>query len=125
MTNYAPSFTVAKLYEKTSQQDEGSRLRQKLVHLQYRAKLQEHITLAVTRIREAVLRQTQSTFGPNGLGASRGGLCYATAQRCKHLNGPASIKMDNLRNDRERLPSGAAYGAQGEDSMTGRAQCQL
>jgi hypothetical protein len=31
---------------------EGSRLRQKLVHLQYRAKLQEHITLTVKRIRE-------------------------------------------------------------------------
>ncbi len=52
MTNYAPSFTVAKLFEKTTQPREGSRLRQKLVHLQYRAKLQEHITLAVTRFRE-------------------------------------------------------------------------
>ncbi len=48
MTEYAPSFRAPKLYEKTRR----SRLRQKLVHLQYRAKLQEHITLAVTRIRE-------------------------------------------------------------------------
>ena len=30
---------------------EGSRLHQKLVHLRYKAKLQEHITLAVMRIR--------------------------------------------------------------------------
>ena len=68
MTNYAPSFTVAKLYEKTSQQDEGSRLRQKLVHLQYRAKLQEHITLAVTRIRED---SAAANAKPEEIGAER------------------------------------------------------
>ena len=55
MTNYAPSFTMAKLYEKTSKQDEGSRLRQKLVHLQHRARLQEHITFAVMRLRHRTL----------------------------------------------------------------------
>ena len=68
MTNYAPSFTMAKLYEKTSQQDEGSRLRQKLVHLQYRAKLQEHITLAVTRIRED---SAAANAKPQEIGAER------------------------------------------------------
>src|SRR5262245_61209337 len=39
------------LLKKTSQRGEGSGLRQKLARLQYKAKLQEHITLAVMRIR--------------------------------------------------------------------------
>ena len=85
MTDYAPSFRAAKLYEKTSQQ-EGSRLRQKLVHLQYRAKLQEHITLAVTRIRE------DSAAARSGRSTLRGGLLFTQRLTLQTLKRPASIK---------------------------------